>query len=296
MGDKPQAIILAEQFQQQLIKQDSGAILSMSRRWQAVEGNLTNLIDGIAQQIADMTAAGEAIPAWKLYQMERYQILMAQLQIQMNLYSQSAIGDMMDENAKAQYLAQKHAKAMLASAAAEGSLTVGKQIDLIFDKLNADAAEKIAAIARGGMPLANLLEAAYPLAAEAMTNTLITGAALGWNPRKTAAQMKKGMNQGFNHILLVARDQQIRNYRETSRQAYDKSGLVYGYMRVASKSRRTCLACLALDGTVYATSELMALHPQDRCPMIPLVKGVPPPQFETGLAWFQKQPGGYLAK
>ncbi len=98
------------------------------------------------------------------------------------------------------------------------------------------------------------------------------------------------MAQGYNHILLVARDQQIRNYREMTRTIYARSDVVSQYVRLAANNLRTCLACLALDGTIYETSELMAIHIQDRCSMVPVVAGFPPPRFQTGEEWFLKQP------
>ena len=41
------------------------------------------------------------------------------------------------------------------------------------------------------------------------------------------------------------------------------------------------------DGKVYAVNVLMALHPQDRCTMIPNVRGFPPMQYQTGREWFE---------
>jgi len=136
-----------------------------------------------------------------------------------------------------------------------------------------------------------VLERAFPLAVEKLTDLLIRGTALGWNPRKTAEVARRdGLSSGLNHFLLVARDQQIRAYREASRDTYQASSVVYGYKRLATKNKRTCLACLALDGKIYETSELMPLHPQDRCTMIPLVKGFPAPTWETGSEWFASLP------
>ena len=179
MAGEPAAVLLAQSFQQQLLRRDADAVLFMARKWAAVELELTGAIDDVAQEIAELTAAGEAVPAWKLYQMERYQSLMAQLQVQMAIYNQQAIGDIMDQAATAQQLARKHAKAMLAATAAEAGLPVASKIEMAFDRLGKEASEKIAALARGGKPLGEILNNAYPLAANAITNKLISGAALG---------------------------------------------------------------------------------------------------------------------
>ncbi|MBK7918414.1 MAG: hypothetical protein IPJ94_19585 [Chloroflexi bacterium] len=42
-----------------------------------------------------------------------------------------------------------------------------------------------------------------------------------------------------------------------------------------------------LDGTVYDTGQVMALHPQDRCSMVPLVEGFPLPTIKPASDWFK---------
>lgn len=81
----------------------------------------------------------------------------------------------------------------------------------------------------------------------------------------------------------------LRVYREASRQQYDSTGAVTGYKRFAAKDPRTCPLCLALDGEVYPTDELMNVHPNDRCIMVPIVRGVPEITWETGEEWLRRQ-------
>ncbi|MBK7918415.1 MAG: hypothetical protein IPJ94_19590 [Chloroflexi bacterium] len=235
-------IALAEGFRSQLIHADAQAIMAMTRAWTSVEGALQTAVANLAQQIADLKAKGEEIPQWKLWQMSQYQSLLAQIAGEMNKYSQQAIGDIKDQQIKAQQMGEKHAKQMLAAAMA-GQRLLGTS----FDKLPAGAVENIAAIAQAGQPLNKLLENAYPTAVAGLTHELLYGTAVGRNPRETArVAIRKGLAGGLNHILLVARDQQIRNYREMVRQRYKASSVVYGYMRLAARNTRTCLACIAL--------------------------------------------------
>ena len=286
-----EAAELAQSFQQDLARGDAAAILDMSRRWLAVEANLNDLIEALADDIATITADGGRVPAWKLYEMDRYQSLLAQLQAQMNAYSQRAIVDLMDDATKSQQLARQHAKQMLGVASGAGGKRGAGAVQTALDKLGVEATEKIAALARAGKPLDQIFQKAYPAAAAGLTNQLLTGAALGWNPRKTARLAKKaGLVQGLNHILLVYRDQQIRNYREAQWDAYNANPHVYGYMRLAAKNSRTCPACLRLDGEIYELGEHMPLHPQDRCAIIPLIEGQPLPQWQRGLDWLREQP------
>lgn len=276
-------VTLAAQFRAELIQGDAAAVASMVRRWTAVEQALETAVSDLAAQLADLKAKGEEVPSWKLFQLRRYRALLAQVGTELATYSQWAAGQIQSQQAAAVALGDEHAKALVL-ASVEGE----RQAAVAWDKLPAGAVERIAAIAQGGKPLNQLLAAAYPTAAQAITNELITGTAVGRNPRETARQvLKKGLAQGLQHVLLVARDQQIRSYREMVRQRYDDSDVVYGYMRLAAKNMRTCVACLALDGSVYATNQLMALHPQDRCAMVPLVEGFPLPKWQTGEEWFK---------
>lgn len=276
-------IALAEGFRAQLIHADAQAIMAMTRAWTGVEAALQTAVGDLAQQIADLKAKGEEVPQWKLWQMSQYQSLLAQIAGEMGKYSQGAIADIQDEQIKAQQMAAKHAKQMLTAALA-GQRSLGTA----FDKLPTGAVENITAIAQAGQPLNKLLENAYPTAVAGLTRELIYGTAVGRNPRETArVAIRKGLAQGLNHILLVARDQQIRNYREMVRQRYKASGVVYGYMRLAARNTRTCMACIALDGTIYDTGQVMAVHPQDRCSMVPLVEGFPLPNIKPASEWFK---------
>ncbi|RMH39207.1 MAG: hypothetical protein D6688_14295 [Alphaproteobacteria bacterium] len=254
-------IALAESFRSELLRGDAKTVLAMSRRWSAVEALLSGSIEALAQEIADLKAAGEDVPKYKLWQLDRFQSLLAQIAGEMAKYSQWAIIQMKEDAVKAQQLGAKHAKQMLLA-----SMDAARAAQLAFDKLPTEAVENITALAQQGQPLEKLLQAAYPTAVEGIVNQLVYGTAVGRNPRETARlAVKKGLAGGLNHILLVARDQQIRNYREMVRHQYGRSGVVYGYMRVAARNTRTCMACIAQDGRIYAVGEPMALHPQDRC-------------------------------
>lgn len=160
----------------------------------------------------------------------------------------------------------------------------------VFDRLDVASIESLAAIARARKPLNEILNRAYPVAVQAITDELITGLALGLNPRDiTRRIIELGLTRSLNHILLVSRDQVNRAYRTATIAQYKKSGLVWGYYRVASKSRRTCPGCLALDGKFFELDVPFAEHPQGRCVAIPALKGGKPLQFETGRVWFAKQ-------
>jgi len=107
---------------------------------------------------------------------------------------------------------------------------------------------------------------------------------------KIYVKMKDGLTAGLNKALTIARTEQMRVYRQANRQQMKASGVVSGYMRVATRDDRVCPACLALDGARYGIDEVMPEHPQGRCAQVPVVMGIAPPQWQKGPAWLAEQP------
>lgn len=232
----------------------------MVKFWRGVENSLNDDILALAQQLAKMAEDGVTINQWRLARMKRYQSLVAQVQAEIAKY-----------NTKVAPIVSQTQKTAASQGIGNGiayTTLVGQigGVEAIFDKLGARATRSIVALAMKGEPLNALLANAYPLAVDGITRELINGTAKGINPRVVARLIiRQGLAQGLNHVLLVSRDQMIRSYREGTRQQYDESGVVVAYRRLATKDSRTCLACLALDGTIYPTSRMMPIHPQDRC-------------------------------
>ncbi len=123
-----------------------------------------------------------------------------------------------------------------------------------------------------------------------MARALIKNTALGKNPRDTAREMRQAASAGLNRMLLIARTEQLRVYREASRMQYQASGVVRGYKRLVARNSRTCPACLALDGKFYPVEQAFADHPAGRCALVPCVKGVPDPTWQSGEDWLKGQP------
>jgi hypothetical protein len=89
-------------------------------------------------------------------------------------------------------------------------------------------------------------------------------------------------------MLTIARTEQLRAYREAARSQYQESGLVKSYKRIAALD--ACMACIALDGETYDVEELLEVHPNDRCGMIPVVEGLPEIQYESAADRFAELP------
>jgi hypothetical protein len=135
-----------------------------------------------------------------------------------------------------------------------------------------------------------------PVTAQAVKDALLEGLALGYNPRKTAAIIRRTLGQSLTWALRTARTAQLWAYRESSRASYiANSDIVTGWIWYAELGPRTCMACIAQHGTEHPLSEPLNDHHNGRCAMIPITKswaslgfvGIDErPPIQTGQDWF----------
>lgn len=264
-----------------LIAANKSVMVDLARPWRDVESDLNSAIQALALELADMRRQGKPITQEKLLQLDRMRDLLQQLQKSLNRYATEA------------------APIINAHIRATGKIGIGSSVRLIqalgvpanqiFD-VPESILDDVAKSIRNNKALATLLNRAYPIAAQGIVNQLSGGISAGVNPRALASQiLRQGAAQGLEHIMLVARDQGNRSWRETGRRSMAANG-VDEYRRTAAKQDRTCIACLALDGTIYKVNVIMPLHPQCRCFLVPIVKGFPRPDIQTGKDWLASLP------
>lgn len=272
------------EHRQLILAQDARTMIHMAERWVQLETTLEAQISLLVREIIDMRAAGEVVGINRLLKIDRYQSLLDRLNVEMKTYNLWASGEIARQQRSLGRLGIDHAVETIRISLDEAGF--GSRF---FNRLPVTAIENMVGIAGPGGPLGDLLKEAFPASAERMTQALIEGVALGLPPGETAKRMMNGMAEGLNRATTIARTEQLRVYREASRQQYEFSGAVQEYERVCAKQPNTCMACITLDGTVYPTSELMEVHPNDRCFMIPHVAGVPRIERELASDWFAKQ-------
>jgi len=281
---EPSAIVKRmQEHSKLLLAQDADTIYAMGERWIVMESALEAQITLLTMEIAEM---GELVTQQSIFKLRRYQALLAQMQTEMSAYNLWAADYIAQGQMRMGVIGVSHAAEAVNLALLQGGAS---GVGTFFDTLPISAIQLMIGNTGKGGPVYTLLQENYPTAVERMTNILINNVAMGMSPMVTAKQMMAGMAGGLSHALTVARTEQMRVYREASRQQYELSGAVQEYMRFASKSGNTCALCLALDGEIYKSSELMSVHPNDRCVMIPVVNGVKPPQWESGEDWLKRQ-------
>lgn len=284
----PLVVQLANQFRTDLAAANAAQAALIAQRWLQVERALEREISLLVEEAQSrFSRYNDRPPEAIFFELDRYRILLARLRLELDRYL-GGIEPIVNAAASAEVRrGATNASALIQAVVAEH----GGAVRVTLMDLRPAAVENLVSLARAGNPLQELMVRSYGEAADGMIAELVEGLALGRNPRETARRMQEiGLTRAYRHMELVARDQQIRAHRLATQQQYRASRLVESYVRLAAKSDRTCLACLALDGNVQATDELMALHPQDRCTVVPNVRGYPPVRFQTGREWFEGLP------
>lgn len=272
------AVAVANEFRTELALREASAVQVMMGTWRGVEETLAADFLHFVETHPDLAN----LTPGQVMRLERFQALEVQVRAQVAAF-EGVAGPVISQG-------QIQAAQLGAQQAAEMLQALGLHVG--FDALPVAATESVVALARAGRPLHALLEPMYGEATAGILRELTRGVALGRGLRDIARRMAgDGLTDGLNHLLLVTRDQYNRAHRTAALRRYEESGAVSGYVRrCARQPGRTCLACIALDGTFYALRDGFEGHPQCRCVMIPAVRGVNMQTLGSGRGWFEELP------
>lgn len=278
---EPDIVRVVREHKRALAERDAAVIAEMVRRWRQVEVATQRQLDKILAEIARRIEAGEIVTREMIYQMERYQQMLAQVRSEVAEYQDYA-EDTIER-------VQRDAIDRGIADAIEAIKASGSPLAASFARMNPEAMRTIVGLCEDGSPLFDVLErrALYPESVQGLTDALVEGVTLGWNPRKTANSMMDGLADGLTKALVIARTEQMRAYRMASVAQYRASGVVSKFKRLSAKTDRTCLACLMADGEVLELEEELYDHPNGLCAAVPWVMGMPEPEWETGKDWFE---------
>ena len=217
-------------FKAELRAHEGAQVNAMATKYLDVEKALEANITALTEQLARLAKEGIE-PNWsQLYRLERWQALQLQLMEELARFNGWAA-----DVIKAEQLDLITRGIDNAAAALEVSKPGLGQ----FTRMPHDALQGMVGIARDGSPLGDLLASSYPAIRDVMTRELVRSVALGRNPRVTAALVRKATGIGLNRALIIARTEQLRVYREATRESYVSAGVTQ-YQRIAALDERTC--------------------------------------------------------
>ncbi len=279
MARESEAVRKAREFRDQLIRQEDAALREMSRQWVRMENKLMDQYRLLVQDILDRQARGEAVPRQLIYNMERYQQMMAEIAKELPEYDAQAVR-----------IITKHQieSFTLGLDAAEAVIMDTRPSDPMWNRVGKDAAQITAGFAGNGAPLGQLLQRDYGDLGVKITDALVEGVALGKGAFATAKDMRDAMGMEYNRSVRIARTEINRAYRIANADQYKKSGVVTKVLRLCAKQANTCLACLMMDGD-EVPGGVLDDHPNGRCATIAVTVGGIYPQWEHGDVWFEQQ-------
>lgn len=187
-------------------------------------------------------------------------------------------------------LREGHVAAVSGGAAEAWELMDAVGIDTGFGaRINTQATEQLVASFREGL-VRDVLDGYGRHTSEIIERLLIQGVTTGEGPRQVVKRIMGELNSPYMHARLesLVFSQMMDAFRDSLGEQFGAMEHVAdGYRRVAAKSVRTCLACLALDGQI-TKERPVRFHIRCRCVFHLVPKGTVIP-YETGPDWFARQ-------
>gem|GEM_PF-1615146 len=277
---------IAEQFKAALLKRERAAAVQLVKNYGSIWNRLKSQLDKLTTQIEEARGRGEIVNQSWLYRQQRYFALLNQVTDEIGKFADLAGRSITKEQRAAVKAARNDSQRLLLAAAENAS-----GIEGTFNRLPKSAVESIAGFLGNGSPLKTLLDVLPQDAGKKVADGLLNAVALGWNPTKTAQNIKKELSGNLTRALRISRTETLRAYREATHRTYQQnSDVIEGWYWLASLSGRTCAACIALHGTFHTNDERMKTHVNCRCTQLPAVIGQPSPIKQTGSEWLANQP------
>lgn len=260
-------------FRQNLIARDSAAIEFLTTQYKIVYSNVFRSLTALNAQIEQAQASGQVVSRRWLQEQLRYQLLLRSLDAEFRQYGQQVA-----------YLV----RARQSFESQQGAADASALVQGAFNRPSIPAIQNIVSNLRDGSPLAALLDSFGEAASEHVKAVLRDAIVSGKNPRAIAGSVRDALGVPLHRALLITRTESVRAYRQASLQTYQDAGITK-WRWTASKSRRTCLNCLARDGEIYEVEKPFPAHPSCRCTLTPVLESSPV-RAETAGQWFAKQP------
>jgi hypothetical protein len=289
------ALLLAEQYRSQLLSRERAAAVRLTNAYGAIYSRLKVQIDSLTAELDTLQKRGE-LSVWKVGKLSRLKALKGQILDEMQRYS-AVVGNEMDLSARAAVAAAQQNGYHVVQAALPGVPEIDARIMANWQRLDPAAVESMLGFLSPQGKLKQGLQTEFgPAIADGVEQKLIDSVAFGYNPRKTATAIVQQLGIGLVSALRTTRTAQLMAYRESTRAAYMANPeIVKGWRWHAARDSRTCMGCIAMDGTLHKPDERLNDHWNGRCTMIPVTLDYSdlglkvPPRVPTD-QWLASQP------
>jgi SPP1 gp7 family putative phage head morphogenesis protein len=271
----------AQEFKARLLRGERAALGELLRAYRLTVERAEARIKDLTDQIEKFQ--GEEISSSWLYERGRLSQLKFEIQIEINRFSQVASLRVAREQRAAISQASEDAQALIAA-------SNGDAVSVQLGTLNANAVVAMAGHASDGSSLRQLFAARGGVVAQGVADELVSGVATGASLRVIASRVRDVLGSDLARALTIGRTEILRSYRAASLETYRRAGFTQ-YRWLAAKDLRTCLICLALDGSIWSINQPFPAHVNCRCTFVPVINGQAM-TYETAAEWFAAQSEG----
>jgi hypothetical protein len=263
MADLSPLLTASEAFLRDLDAQGDAATRLMLKHYDPVQRRLLESLDKLQAQIGELESPTKA----QLYRLDRYQSLLQQVNTEMGRMGQ-LLGDQLpgltDDAGQVGMQAAEELVRLQANSAG---------IAAAFNKMSVANVQRAVSFVSPESPLTQMLVGRYGESwAEVIASQYVTGVALGQSPRVVIRNLKQTVTvAGPADLDRIIRTAQIWTYRQTNHVAWQRSGVVAGWIWSATLDTTTCGSCWAMNGTKHDVSETLDDHHRGRCAPIPQV-------------------------
>ena len=252
----PDLLTIVEQFRAAMERQDEAAI----RRLVEVYGRSYKRLDNLVQSLAERI--GNAAPTQgQVVRMMQYKALQEQM-IEELTGIQAITRDMIAEQGMANVIAGERDAGRMVGAAITGEPIILPG----FNRLNPEAITALLGFLSPEGELYKRIGELSGNAADYVTEKMLEGITLGYNPKKIALTFQDSYGRGLTDALRMVRTAQLYSYREANRASYTaNSDVVKGWQYGATLDSLTCMSCVAQHGTFHKLDERLNGHYNCRC-------------------------------
>lgn len=264
----------SQRFRTALLQEEEKAVNEIRDAYSRSINSLEEELSGMEARAKDYEARGLNFDTLSAM-MDRTREMIKELELRINTVNEEAVQHILDGQESSLNAVDKNTGKLIQST----DPLIPKEITASaeYNRIPKEALTSFIGSSSPDSPLGKLISGLAKDTSERFRNTLATAIVSGNNPRQAARDLEKVINSAQtdinvsrNRLETIARTEMIRSAREGQRYLYETNPAVVGYQRQATQDGRVCIACLALSGKKYPTSEIMPSHPNCRCVMLPI--------------------------
>lgn len=290
-------ISTVQQHRAALASRDKSAADEMARYYNTIWHRVYARLDELLKKMQAAEDAGKEIKVSWLYESNRLSALLPQIEQEFDMFANNAQLATKNSILAGFQLGTQDARSLLQQVFKDAPPGFSKS----FNQVPHGAIADLVGAFQDDSPLAKLFDGFGADAAKTIKDALVSGVALGKNPRVIARDIQQALGQdSLARALVIAQNESVRAYRSANLASFNaNSDVVDGWTWSADLGPRSCAMCIAMNGTSHSLDETLDSHVGCRCAMVPNPRswsslgfsGIPEADLgiQDGEEWFSKQ-------